>query len=53
MGEIIITLVVVGLLFLLMRKGGIGCCGGHSHGHHSDSHNDHHRQKDRNQKSCH
>lgn len=30
----LILLVVVALLFLLMRKGGMGmgCCGGHSHG---------------------
>jgi len=53
MGEIIITLGVVGLVFFLMRKAGIGCCGGHSHGHQPDSRNHHKQQKDHRQKSCH
>jgi hypothetical protein len=38
MGEIIIALAIVGLMFFLMRRGGMGCCGGHSHGHRTGNH---------------
>ncbi|NIO27660.1 MAG: hypothetical protein GTO29_03800 [Candidatus Latescibacteria bacterium] len=35
--EIIVAIAIFGLLMLLMRKGGMGCCGGHSHGDRSRS----------------
>ena len=53
MAEIIITLVVVGLVFFLMRKGGIGCCGGHSHADQPGTHSHDNQKKERTQKGCH
>jgi hypothetical protein len=53
MSEIIVVFAVVGLLWFLMRKGGMGCCGGHSHGDRSGSHGHETREKDHPDKACH
>jgi hypothetical protein len=53
MSEIIVALAVFGLLLFLMRKGGMGCCGGHAHGDRSDPDGRDTREKDRDGKACH
>jgi hypothetical protein len=53
MSEIIVTLAVFGLLWFLLRKGGTGCCGGHSHGDRSGSKGHDTREKNHTGKTCH
>lgn len=33
--------------YMTLRKGGSGCCGGHSHNSHADTTHDHHVHEDR------
>ena len=33
--------------YMMLRKGGTGCCGGHSHSNNKDSDQDHHAHEDK------